>query len=129
MTKFLNPDSIAAPVGAYSHGVLAPANGRWLHVSGQIGVLRNGTLAGGFAAQAHTAWSNLVAILTAAEMDVAHLIKVTTFIVNAADLKDLASVRNGFLGTARPASTLLVVAALAKPEWLIEVEAVAYRSR
>lgn len=127
MTTFLNPDTIAAPVGPYSHGVLAPATGDWLHVSGQIGVLQDGTLASGFAAQAHAAWSNLVAILESAGMDVAHLVKVTTFLVNAADLKDLGPVRGGFLGSARPASTLLVVAALARPEWLIEIEAVAHR--
>ena len=127
MTKFLNPASITAPLGAYSHGVLAPANGHWLHVSGQIGVLSDGTLARGFAAQAHAAWSNLVAVLSAADMDVSHLVKVSTFLVNAGDLKDLGPVRSGFLGAMRPASTLLVVAALAKPEWLVKIEALACR--
>jgi 2-iminobutanoate/2-iminopropanoate deaminase len=127
MTTFLNPDTIAAPVGAYSHGVLSPAAGNWLHVSGQIGVRSDGALASGFAAQAHAAWSNLVAILESAGMDAADLVKVTTFLVNAADLKDLGPVRSGFLGGARPASTVLVIAALARPEWLIEIEAVAHR--
>jgi len=42
-------------------------------------------------------------------------------------LKELNAVRAPFLGDARPASTLLVVQALARPEWLFEVEAVAYR--
>lgn len=127
MTTFLNPDTIAAPAGAYSHGVLAPAAGNWLYVSGQVGVLGDGALASGFVAQAHAAWSNLVAILESAGMDVANLVKVTTYLVNAADLKDLGPVRSGFLGSARPASTLLVVAALARSEWLVEIEAVAHR--
>lgn len=123
----LNPSAIAPPVGAYSHGVLAPAAGEWLHISGQIGVLPDGVLAIGFAEQARAAWSNLVAILDTANMSVSHLVKVTTFMTEAGDLKDLNPVRSGFLGDARPASTLLIVKALARPEWLIEVEAVAYR--
>lgn len=123
----LNPSVIAPPAGAYSHGVLAPAAGEWLHVSGQIGALPDGVLAIGFTEQARAAWSNLVAILNSANMSVSHLVKVTTFMTDADDLKDLNPVRSGFLGDACPASTLLIVKALARPEWLIEIEAVAYR--
>lgn len=126
MVTPLNPVTIAAPVGPYSHGVLAPAAGRWLHVSGQIGMLADGTLAQGFAAQAHAAWSNLVAILESAEMNATHLVKVSTYVVDVADLRELSPVRSGFLGSARPCSTVLVVASLAKSEWLVEIEAVAY---
>ncbi|MFC6281387.1 MULTISPECIES: RidA family protein [Polaromonas] len=124
----LNPPAIAAPVGAYSHGVLAPATGQWLHVSGQIGVRPDGSLGSGFAEQARLAWENLLAVLAAAHMDASHLVKVTTFMTEAGDLKDLNPVRSAFLGEARPASTLLIVKALARPEWLFEVEAVAYRA-
>ena len=125
--QIINPAGIAAPVGAYSHGIVCPAEGRWLHVSGQVGVLPDGRLADGFAAQVHAAWSNLVAVLQAAGMDVSNLVKVTTFLTRAADLPALNPVRSSFLGETRPASTLLVVQALARPEWLIEVEAVAWR--
>ncbi|WP_421953914.1 RidA family protein [Polaromonas sp.] len=124
----LNPPAIAAPVGVYSHGVLAPATGQWLHVSGQIGVRPDGSLGSGFAEQARLAWENLLAVLAAAHMDASHLVKVTTFMTEAGDLKDLNPVRAAFLGEARPASTLLIVKALARPEWLFEVEAVAYRA-
>lgn len=124
----LNPPAIAAPVGAYSHGVLAPATGQWLHVSGQIGVRPDGSLGSGFAEQARLAWENLLAVLAAAHMDASHLVKVTTFMTEAGDLKDLNPVRSAFLGEARPASTLLIVKALARSEWLFEVEAVAYRA-
>ncbi len=125
--QIVNPAAIAAPVGAYSHGVVCPGEGRWLHVSGQVGVLPDGTLADGFAAQVHAAWTNLAAVLQGAGMDVSHLVKVTTFITDAADLPALNPVRSAFLGEHRPASTLLVVQALARPQWLVEVEAVAWR--
>jgi enamine deaminase RidA (YjgF/YER057c/UK114 family) len=124
----INPPTIAAPVGSYSHGVLAPAGGHWLHVSGQIGVRPDGTLATGFAEQAGLAWENLIAVLAAVGMDESHLVKVTTYLTNAANLKDLNPVRSHFLKDARPASTLLIVKALAREEWLFEVEAVAYRA-
>lgn len=123
----INPSTISPPVGAYSQGVLAPAAGQWLHVAGQVGIAPDGALAEGFAAQARTAWQNLIAVLNEAQMDASHLVKVTTFLVDSEHLKELNAVRAPFLGDARPASTLLVVKALARPEWLFEVEAVAYR--
>lgn len=126
-TRRLNPSGVAAPVGLYSHGVLAPARGHWLHVSGQIGLRPDGTLAPTFAEQAQLAWGNLMAVLGAAQMNAEHLVKVTTFLIDQANLSALGAVRSQFLGDARPASTLLIVAALARPEWLIEIEAVAYR--
>jgi enamine deaminase RidA (YjgF/YER057c/UK114 family) len=124
----INPASIAAPVGAYSQGILAPAAGQWLHVAGQVGISRDGVLADGFAAQARTAWENLIAILKEAGMDARHLVKVTTFVLDSAHLKELNPVRAAFLGDARPASTLVVVKELARPQWLFEVEAVAFRA-
>ena len=128
MSTTLNPPSIAAPVGAYSHAVVTPAGGRWLHVSGQVGIAPDGSLAAGFEAQAETVWSNLVAILAAAGMTVNDLVKVSTYLVSGDSLAALNPIRTRYLGSARPASTLVVVKSLARPEWLIEVEVVAHRA-
>lgn len=127
MTKLLNPDNVAAPVAPYSHGVLSEGPGSWLYIAGQVGTDREGRLQQGFEAQARQAWSNLVAVLAAAGMDVSHLVKVTTYLVDGADMAKLGPVRGAFLGSARPASTLVVAKALARPEWLCEVEAIAFR--
>jgi enamine deaminase RidA (YjgF/YER057c/UK114 family) len=124
----INPTTISPPVGLYSQGVLTGAGGQWLHIAGQVGIAPDGKLAEGFTAQATVAWQNLVAILHEAKMDVRHLVKVTTYMVDSEHLKELGPVRAPFLGDARPASTLVVVKALARPEWLFEVEAVAYRA-
>jgi 2-iminobutanoate/2-iminopropanoate deaminase len=124
----LNPAGIAAPLGAYSHGVVAPAQGRWLHIAGQVGVGADGSVPPGFAEQAEIAWQNLVAVLAEARMDVNDLVKVTTFVTDASQLPQFAAARARVLGPARPASTLLVVAALARPEWWLEIEAVACRA-
>ena len=117
-----------APLGAYSSGISTPAGGRWLHIAGQVGIGPDGRLAEGFEAQADTAWRNLVAVLGDAGMTVADLVKVTHFLVRAEDLPAYNPVRLRHLGNARPASTLLFVAGLARPEWRIEVEATAWRA-
>ena len=127
MSRIVTPTDVAAPVGPYSHGIVSEGSGAWLHVAGQVGIDPQGRVAAGFEAQARQAWSNLVAVLAAAGMDVSHLVKVTTYLVDGADLAQLGPVRGGFLGSARPASTLVVVKALARPEWVIEVEATAFR--
>ena len=127
MSRLLNPGDVPAPAGPYSQGVLSEGPGSWLHIAGQIGVDREGGLQEGFEAQARQAWTNLVAVLAAANMDAYHLVKVTTYLVDGADMARLGPIRTGFLGNARPASTLVVVKALARPEWLIEVEATAFR--
>jgi enamine deaminase RidA (YjgF/YER057c/UK114 family) len=124
----LNPDTIAPPVGLYSQGVATPGGGRWLHIAGQVGLRRDGTLGEGFEAQAQAAWENVVGVLAAAGMAPTDLVKVTTFLTDAAHLPQFGPVRARFLGDARPASTLLIVAALARPEWLVEVEAVAWKA-
>ncbi len=128
MIKPINPSTIAPPFGPYSQAVQAPAAGRWLHVAGQVGAAPDGAVPAAFEDQARVAWDNLVAILAAADMSVSDLIKVTTFIVDTDDLPKLGPVRAGYLKDARPASTLVVVKALARPEWKVEVEAIAFRA-
>lgn len=123
----INPPSVHAPGGPYSHGVSIGGPGRTLFIAGQIGLVPDGTLAAGFTAQATHCWRNLVAILEADGMTVQHLVKVNTYLTDMAHAPLLAPVREGFLGGARPASTLVATPALVRPEWLIEVEAIAFR--
>lgn len=123
-----NPSTIAAPLGAYSNGVSAPGGGRWLYIAGQVGVRLDGSMATTFVEQAEAAWTNVIAILAHAGMSTKHLVKVTHYLVRPDDLKEYNSVRSKHLGDARPASTLILAQALAKPDWLFEVEAVAWRA-
>lgn len=126
--RSLNPPEIAPPVGAYSQAILTSGAGRTLYIAGQVGLQPDGQLAEGFEAQAEAAWKNIVAVLAAAGMGPQDLVKVTTFVTDPAHLPLFGPVRTRFLGSARPASTLVVVRALARPEWLVEVEAVAWRA-
>ena len=128
MHKTLNPATVYPPLSRYSHAVEVPANARRLYISGQLGMMPDGTLAEGFEAQAEWAWKNLLAILTAADMGVEHIVKYTTFLINADDIAANRSIRDRFLDGNQPASTLLVVSRLASPDFLIEIEVVAAAS-
>lgn len=128
MTLRLNPARVAAPTGPFSHGIAVDGPGRWLHVSGQIGIGVDGKLADDIAGQATQAWENLLAVLSEAGMGVEHLVKLTTYLVDSAHLAVVNPIRGGYLGEARPASTLIVAKELAKAEWLFEIEAVAFKA-
>lgn len=128
MHRMRNPQTVSPPFSRYSHAVEAAPGLRWLHLSGQVGVDPAGKAASGFEAQARQAFANLEALLADAGMGWADVVKLTTFITDRADLATLRRVRDAALGEAQPASTLLVVAGLASPDWLIEVEAVAAKA-
>jgi enamine deaminase RidA (YjgF/YER057c/UK114 family) len=121
----MNPAGIAPPLSRYSHAVLVPAGARTLHVSGQVGVRPDGTLAEGAEAQLEQSWQNVMAILAAAGMGAQDIVKVNTFLVPAVDVGLSREVRGRHLQGAAPASTLLVVAGLASPAYLCEIEVVA----
>lgn len=125
--KIINPPTIAAPVGSYSHAIETPPHARILHVSGQVGIDAAGVAGADFRAQAELVWRNIEAILAAAGMGLTDLVRVNTYLTDAADIPDSRIVRRTFLGEHRPASTLLVVSALASPAFRIEIEAWAAR--
>ncbi len=125
MLKKHNPSAIAAAFSRYSLGVEAPATARWLYVSGQVGVAPDGAFANGPEAQMEAAWRNVLAILDAAGMGPGDLVKVTVFLTRAEDVGLYREVRDRMLAGAEPASTLIVITALAHPDWLVEIEAVA----
>jgi 2-iminobutanoate/2-iminopropanoate deaminase len=116
---------IAQRIGSYSDGVLVGPNARWLFVSGTPGLRSDGTVPEGIAAQAEQAWINLLTILEQGGMGVRDLVKVVHYLLRPEDIKPYVAVRAKFLGDARPASMLMVVSELVRPEFLLEVEAYA----
>jgi enamine deaminase RidA (YjgF/YER057c/UK114 family) len=128
MAKLHNPQTIADPIGTYSHGVEVPPNARWLHVAGQIGLRKNGTLPASVEEQTEVAWQNIVEILAAAEMKVTDLVKITQYLTRLDHFPRYAATRAKFLAGHRPASTGLIISSLVKPEYLVEVEAIAAKA-
>jgi enamine deaminase RidA (YjgF/YER057c/UK114 family) len=119
---------VASQIGSYSDAVEAPAGARWLFTSGTPGLATNGKLPDDIAGQAEIAWQHILAMLAAADMAVTDLVKVTHYLLSADNIPAYVKVRSRFLGDARPASMLLIVPELVRPEFLLEIEAYAAKS-
>ena len=99
-----------------------------MHIAGQVGVAPDGTLAASPEGQIEQAWKNVIALIEAAGMTLQDVVKITTFLTGAQHLPALRQVRDRMLGGAEPASTLLIVAGLAQPQWIVEIEAIAAKA-
>ena len=114
---------------AYSHTVVASGS-RTVYISGQVAMDAEGRLvgAGDLGAQTEQVMRNLGAALAAAGANFADVVKTTTYIVGyKPEMRAVVSRTRSpfFAGREPPASTLVGVSALALPEWLIEIEAIA----
>jgi len=118
---------VARQIGAYSDAIETAPNLRWLYTAGTPGLSRDGKLPPDIAGQAELAWTHIIAMLEQAGMNVRDLVKVTHYLLHAEDIREYVKVRSRFLGDARPASMLLIVPGLVRPEFL-EVEAVAAKA-
>ena len=128
MNRAYNPAAVAPPPGTYSHGVEVRAGARLVFTAGQVGRAPDGTIPDGIEAQTEQAWKNVVNVLAGSGMGVADIVKLSMLLVDTADLDGFFGVNERFLGDHRPASTLMVLKSLARPQLLVEIEAVAARS-
>jgi enamine deaminase RidA (YjgF/YER057c/UK114 family) len=123
--EWTNPPGVYAPQPHYSQ-VARAAN--TLYISGQIGLDEAGQLVGpgDATAQARQAWKNIVGILRHYGASPRHLVKTTTYITHWAYRPLVAEARDEvFPSPPYPPSTLVVVAGLAEPRFLVEIEAIA----
>lgn len=126
--KIIQPAGWPPPAG-YSHAI-ATRGGRLLVISGQVPLDATGALVGGtdFKAQARQAFANLGTVLAAAGLSYADVVKLTYFVVGLDHdrLLALREARDAVLPHGDPpASSLLGVTALFRPDVMIEVEAIA----
>lgn len=124
--RFLNPSTLA-PTPGFSQ-VVKVTGGKTVYLSGQVALdaARNLVGQGDFRAQAEQVFENLKAGLAAAGADFSHVVKLSIFLRDRADLPTLREVRDRYVNTETPpASTAVVVQSLAQEEFLLEVEAIA----
>jgi reactive intermediate/imine deaminase len=127
--RFLSPDTLSQPFG-YSHVVDSPAE-RIVYISGQIPLDSEGQLVGegDFAAQARQVFENLTRALEAAGASWSDVVKLNYFLTDVSRITVVRSIRDEYVDTQRPpASTLVQVSGLARPEVMVEIEAVAVRA-
>jgi 2-iminobutanoate/2-iminopropanoate deaminase len=123
----LEPDSVVKPYkNRFSHGKLIPAGADWLYTAGQTGVNPEGEVGKDIEEQADWAMKNLYNIMLEAGMSSEDVVKMTIYYTDPADLPVIVKARNRYFGEDfRPASTAVGVSALARPQYLLEVELVA----
>jgi enamine deaminase RidA (YjgF/YER057c/UK114 family) len=114
---------------AFSQVVTASGT-KTIYISGQVSIDADGAPVGtgDLSAQTTQVMRNLGLALAAAGASFTDVVKITTYVVNYAPEQRavISKARSPFFaGGEPPASTLLGISALALPEWLIEVEAIA----
>ena len=127
--EFSSPKTLIPPAG-YSH--IAKVNrGTIVYLAGQVASDASGKLVGegNFEAQAEQVFRNLKIAVEAAGGTMADIVKLNIYLVAEVDqaaVPKLRAIRDRHVNAEQPpASTLVVVSRLARPGWLVEIEAVA----
>ena len=122
----LSPAGIAPPFGAYNHGIAAPA-GRVIVTSGQLGLAADGTCPPDVAGQAALCLAAIDAVLAEAGAGRGDVLRLNAYVTRREDFAPWMAARDGWLDAVeiKPASTLLIVSGFTRPEFLVEVEALA----
>ncbi len=123
--QIINPPTMAPPTG-YSHAV--KKRGTPVYIAGQVALDAQGHVVGegDAAAQAEQAFQNLRTVVAACGGSLDDVVKINIYVTNAAFRPAVAAARQRHFAEGQyPASTYVVVSALAIPQLLVEVEAVA----
>ena len=119
-------DNQLPPISHYSHAVRA---GNLLFISGVVGVDADGMSPEDTVDQFRMALRSIKEVLDAAGAKPSDIAKVTVLLTDVDDRARINPLRQEFFGEHRPASTLFQVAALARPDWKVEIEAIAVLER
>lgn len=121
----INPPELSKPTG-YTH-LVETRGGRTLYVSGQIALDREGKVVGegDLTAQTKQVFENLELALAAGHATLDNVVKITVFMTDVSQLQKFRDVRDRYFTSGVPASTLVQIAQLARPELMIEIEAIA----
>ena len=125
--RFFNPTGIAKPAG-YTHVVEMTGPGRTIYIAGQLGYDATGKRAGevgDFQAQATQVFENLKIALSAVGAGFEHVVKLNNYLTNISNLSIFRTVRDKYITGTPPASTTIEISKLARPEALLEIEAIA----
>jgi len=124
--KRTNPPALSKPTG-YTHVVEVTGPSKTIYIAGQIAFDKDGNIvgAGDMKAQAEQVFKNLQAALTSAGAKFSDVVKMNTFITDMDKAPVVREVRARYFGDTTPASTLVQVVHLARPELLLEIEVIA----
>jgi 2-iminobutanoate/2-iminopropanoate deaminase len=126
--RSLIPPDIPAPLARYSHGVEVPAGARLVFCSGQLGIGADGGVPEDVGAQARLCFKAIAAILKEAGMGLEHLVRLNAYVTSPDYLPGYMQARDEFVSSPPPASTLMIVSGFSRPQFKVEIEAVAARA-
>jgi enamine deaminase RidA (YjgF/YER057c/UK114 family) len=125
MFRFLTPKAIKPPFARYSHGVEVPAGKRLVLCSGQLGIRADDSIPEDAGAQAELCFANIAAILREAGLGLADIVRINAYVTDRIYLRPYMDVRDRIFSDPAPASTLMIVSGFARPEFKVEIEAIA----
>ena len=129
MLSHLTPANLRRPFARYSHGVEVAAGARLVFCSGQLGVGQDDVIPAGVEAQAELCFENIGAILGAAGLGLSDIVRINAYVTAREHMAGYMAVRDRVVGDPPPASTLMIVSGFTRPEFVVEVEAIAAASR
>lgn len=129
MNQPVQPTTIAPPAAKYALAVSSPAGSRMVHTSGIVPTAPDGTVPDAVGEQARTVWHAIREILAADGMTVRDIVSITTYVVAGNDPGPVMAARDEALDGHLVASTLVFVPALVRPEWKVEIAAIAATTR
>lgn len=123
----LMPATIAPPFARYSHGTVSAPGARVVALSGQLGLASDGTVPEGAEAQARLCLANIDAILAEAGAARGDILRLNAYVTDRAHMPGYMAARDAWLAgvAVLPASTLMIVGGFTRPEFLVEIEALA----
>jgi 2-iminobutanoate/2-iminopropanoate deaminase len=125
MVKRYDIDGVNPTGGRFSQvGEIAP-NARLFYLAGQTAGRPDGACAADFKSQAEQVYKNISDVLKGCGLGLNNIVKTTTYLLNPDDMAVWRDVQKQALGDIKPASTLLFISRLARPEYLIEVDVIA----
>lgn len=125
MVKRYCIDGVNPTGGRFNHVAEINKGGQIFYLAGQTAGRPDGTAAKDFKSQAEQVYKNIQDVLKGCGMTLANVAKTTTYLVNPDDMAAWREVQLKAFGDVVPASTLLFISRLARPEYLIEVDVIA----
>ncbi len=125
MRRHLDPDGVPPPFGRYHHVVAVEGARRLAFVSGQLGMHSDGSVPEDVGSQSALAFANLDSCLTAAGLSRGDIVRLNVYLTDAEYRRSYMEVRDRWVADPPPASTLVIVKALALPACKVEIEAIA----
>ena len=125
MLRHLVPAGIRKPFARYSHAVEVQAGARLLLCSGQLGIAENDNIPDDAGTQAELCFKAIGLCLAEAGMGFADIVRINAYVTAREYMAPYMVVRDRYAASPAPASTLMIVSGFTRPEFKVEIEALA----